>query len=251
MAKARVLITRPAALQADLKQLLENSDYLVQSLPLLRIEPIDIDSPDQGAVRELFLNLDLYSKIVFVSRHAARIGADIIDHYWPQLPIKVHWFAIGSGTADELKRFNISVQVNKGIDSESLLADYALQHLDDQRILIIKGIGGRELLSQKLAERGAKVDLAEIYQRQLPDYTDSEIAEIINAPVDVVLITSGEALKNLEQLFSDQFELKETPIIVPSLRIAQLAETLGFEQRIVASGADNHAMLKALQIRFG
>lgn len=251
MAKARVLITRPATLQADLKRLLENSDYLVQSLPLLSIKPIDIDSPDQGAVRELFLNLDLYSKIVFISRHAARIGADIIDHYWPQLPMNVHWFAIGSGTADELKRFNISVQVNKGIDSESLLSNHALQHLDDQRILIIKGIGGRELLSQKLAERGAKVDLAEVYQRQLPDYTDREIAERISAPVDVVLITSGEALKNLKRLLSNQFELKETPIIVPSLRIAQLAKTLGFEQRIVAEGADNHAMLKALQIRFG
>ena len=251
MAKGRVLITRPADQQANLAQLLEADGYQTVSLPLLKIEAIDLDQPEQGNLRQHFLNLDLYSTVVFISRNAAKLGGEIIDQYWPQLPVGIRWLSIGQGTADELSFFGIEPDINAGIDSEALLADTDLQHLDEQRILIVKGQGGRNLLEAELERRGASVDLAEIYRRVAPSYTQDELTKHLATPLDAVLITSGEALENLSQLPVGQDQFKQRLLVVPSQRIADLATQLGFGNVQVARGADNQAMLDALNLRFG
>lgn len=246
-----VLITRPADQQKKLAELLETAGYKITSLPLLEIEAVDLDQPKYGILRQHFLNLDLYSTVVFISRNAARLGGEIIDQYWPQLPIGVSWFAIGQGTAQELDYFGINSEINSGLDSEALLADTRLQHIEEQRILIVKGQGGRDMLETELRARGARVDLAEIYTRACPSYTNTDLAEHLDSPLDAILITSGEALKNLSKFLIGRESLKQCLIVVPSQRTAKLAKQLGFGNLQVAQGADNQAMLDALNLRFG
>ena len=248
MAKARVLITRPAHLQQGATDLLIEAGYDCIALPLLRISPIDIESTEAGYVRNRILDLDLYAKVIFISRNAARIGADLIDQYWPQLPLGIEWIAIGQGTADELNQAGIDALVNQGVDSEALLDAPQLQDLSDQRILLVKGVGGRDLLRKTLESRGANVDEIEIYRRTPCDYTDTELHERIRAPLDAILLTSGEALDALEQLNLKQRH--SLMLLVPSERIAQQARELGYTNIQISNGASDSAMLDALESRY-
>lgn len=248
MVKARVLLTRPAHLQPDAAELLSKAGYQTVSLPLLEISPVEIDTPSAGEIRGCILNLDLYSKVIFISRNAARIGADLIDQYWPQLPLGVDWIAIGQGTADELNRAQIPATVNPGVDSEALLDSPQLQDLTEQRILLVKGVGGRELLKQELEARGAKVDQIEIYQRTPCVYTEVELSEQLVQPIDAILITSGEALAALEQL--NLAWCHESLVVVPSERIATQARELKYQNILTAAGASDSAMLDALELYF-
>ena len=246
--KARVLLTRPAHLQQGALELLTAAGYECISLPLLSITPIDIESEEAGYLRSRILDLDLYTRVIFISRNAARIGADLIDQYWPQLPVGVEWIAIGQGTADELSHLGIDAQVNPGVDSEALLDAPQLRELSDQRILLVKGVGGRDLLRKILEKRGAIVDEIEIYQRTPCDYTDTELVERISKPLDALLITSGEALIALEHI--KWRDLRSSLLIVPSERIASQAQELGYQNIQTSAGASDRAMLDALELRF-
>jgi uroporphyrinogen-III synthase len=244
--KARVLVTRPAHLQQGALSRLTEAGYEPVSLPLLQIEPIDIDAPESGWIRTAVLNLDLYSKVIFISRNAARIAAELIDQYWPQLPVGVEWIAIGQSTANELRHLDIEAVVNSGIDSEALLDASQLQELAGQRILLLKGVGGRELLQQQLEARGAQVDAAELYQRTPCSYTATQLTERIAQPAEAVLLTSGESLQAYDALTMP----KSLLLVVPSERVAQQAHRLGYTDISTATGASDDAMLAALEQRF-
>jgi len=248
VAKARVMVTRPAHLQQGAIQRLTQAGYEPVSLPLLQITPIEIDTSAASSVRSHILNLDLYSQVIFISRNAARIGADLIDQYWPQLPVGVEWIAIGQGTADELSQAGIQAEINPGIDSEALLDSSQLQELGDQRILLIKGVGGRELLQQELERRGAKVDPIAVYHRSACVYTDTELNAQLAEAVDAILLTSGEALSALEQLNLPWRH--QCLLIVPSERIATQASEMNYQNVQIAAGASDSAMLDALNLHY-
>lgn len=216
------------------------------ALPLLRIEPIDIDSAQAAAIRSTLLNLDLFQKVIFISRNAARLGSEMIDHYWPQLPLGVEWIAIGPGTAEVLEEAGINAEINSGVDSEALLASPQLQELAEQRILLVKGVGGRVLLEHTLRQRGARVETIEIYQRVPCRYSDAELAQRFERPIDAVLLTSSESV----QAYADLGVTQNSLVVVPSARVARQAETLGFNDVVTASGASDEAMLGALDSRF-
>lgn len=249
VAKGPVLITRPEHLQQGLKRMLSAAGYPFCSLPLLRIEPIDIDVREASAVREKILNLDQYDKVIFISRNAAKIGADLIDQYWPQLPLGIDWIAIGSGTAAELLELGIRAVKNRGIDSEALLDDTQLQELSGQRILLVKGAGGRTLLQETLEQRGARVDLAEVYQRKPCLYSAVELRQRVPQPPAAIMITSGEALTALNSL-PLPWPLPDIRLILPSPRVAELAERMGLTQFSLAHGAADEAMLAELESIF-
>ena len=117
-------------------------------------------------MRDCLLMLDQFDKIIVTSRPAAKLGMELIEQYWPQLPIHSQWFALGSGTADELKPFCIRAQYSaQGTDSEALLQLPAFNMRErnktelhaKEKVLIIKGIGGRDLLEQRLRLSGDSV----------------------------------------------------------------------------------------------
>jgi uroporphyrinogen-III synthase len=63
------------------------------------------------------------------------------------------------------------------------------------------------------------------------------------------MITSGEGLSNLQVLLSPAETTKLTRIglIVPSQRVAHMAQIAGFDQIVTAENASDLAMLRALK----
>ena len=173
----------------------------------------------------------------------------MIDRYWPQLPLHLRWFAIGSGTAGELERFDIQGRHSSaGTDSEALLG--MLGGVRGQRILIIKGTGGRPLLEEQLLDQGASVETIEVYQRSRPAYelsshSNAVLKELERHAINVILCGSGETMTNLGYYLPIPYRARYR-LLVPSERVAIEARSLGFRQVTNTRGASNDLMLEAL-----
>ena len=244
-----VLVTRPAGDAAGrLCAAIRAEGFEVFSQPLLELRRF---AQPSAAHRQILLDLDLYQHVIFISGNAVEFGMALIEDFWPQLPAGLHWYAVGDATAAKLERFGISAFTpGSNMTSEGLLALPTLRQVQGQRVLIVKGEGGRDALRQALSGRGAKVDELACYQRCLPALPAGELAaKIAHWEIDVILFSSGEGLANFLLLLSpaESSNFKNIGVIVPSARVAQMARDAGFDHVVTAGNASDMAMLDALQ----
>lgn len=253
LAGRRVLVTRPAGQQAPLLDRLQEAGAIPVCLPMLQIEPVPVqgDTAPAQALRESLQHLERFSRIIFVSTNAVQHALAALRQLgvvWPPA-LKAH--AIGTATADALAAAGIvsrAPAAGAAMDSESLLALPELQAVAGERILIVRGVGGREHLAGVLAARGATVGYAEAYRRRCPQYGPAELAVLAPLP-DAVLAASGETLQNLAGYLRrvSQQRWQDVPVVVPGARVAAVAREEGFRRVITASRAADAAMLEALQ----
>lgn len=223
----RILICRPREDAMALAQQLSAQGAACEILPCLQIEPLPLSAEQ----RQRVLDLDHYDKIIAVSQHAARLALEQIDQYWPQLPVKQQWFAIGRKTARVLAQWPVpGLQCpDQDMTSEQLLAQDALTALEHQRILLLKGEGGRDEIATTLTARGARVDSLALYQRRLPDYSESQLRHaLIEFRPDSIIALSAETVVNLYLLArSVGASLDACRLYVPSQRVAEVAMAQG------------------------
>lgn len=157
--------------------------------------------------------------------------------------------AVGASTANTLHQHGVDnvIYPSETSDSEAVLKLPALEKITQKMILIIKGIGGRELLYESLTQRGAVVQNVEIYQRQLPKLID--ITPLSNK-IDLILFTSSETVNNFLTLCSNSLQqsLLSCQTIVGHTRIAEKVTSLGFKKLpIIAATPTDADMLDAVQ----
>ncbi len=192
----RVLITRPAYVAEGLSQKIKNLNAIPELLPTIEIR----STPHQQTLALTIQKLNTAHIAIFISRAAVHFGMNVIKQHWHPLP-SIQWAAIGPGTAEALQQHHVdSVIVPKfpPYETESLLQLKIFQTIKAKKIFIFRGNGGRPLLNQTLKERGAIVELVEVYQRTLPTI---DIVEKLTTwrhnPIDVIVTTSMECLNNL------------------------------------------------------
>ncbi len=103
--------------------------------------------------------------------------------------------------------------------SEGLLASAAAAQVAGQRVLIIKGEGGRATLAAELGRRGARVDELACYRRAPPVLAPGELAQKLSRwGIDLVMISSGEGLDNMLGLLSpaETTKFRYITLLVPS-----------------------------------
>lgn len=241
----RVLVTRPAALAADLCKALGVIGAIAETLPVIDIQPTSAPARLQAAIEEL-ATIEI---AIFISQTAVRFAMPAIQSYWHPLPA-ISWIAIGAGTAASLHRYGITQVLfpNPPYESESLLRLPSLQKVSGKKITLFRGNGGRELLVQVLQERGAKVQTIETYQRCLPTLDIvKKLTSFRHQGLEMIVTTSAESLKNLVRLAGKELNwLQEIPIIVVGTRMYALAKQLGFKKPLVAEGADHASIIKVL-----
>lgn len=242
-----MLVTRPEGQGQVLADAIAAVGCRPVLCPLIDIEALQ--SPDDGQ-REILLHLSDYQHLVFISSNAVICGMRWIAEYWPKLPAGAHWYTIGQGSAAALSAFGVKVERPQSeMSSEGLLALPALQEISGQRVLIVKGEGGRDLLRQNLCDRGARVQELATYRRCCPRLPEGELAaRIRDQDCRVLLISSGEGLHNMVSLLGEQ-ELawvREISLVAPGHRVAAAARELGFTDVHVAANATDEAMLSAL-----
>lgn len=232
-----VVVTRPHGQADALVAGLHALGLQVQHCPLIDIVPINDDGgTGSQQLRSLFLNIDQCYAVISVSRNAAEIGLRWLDRYWPQWPVGIHWLAVGPATADVLLAAQLPVQQPvERFDSEGILAlpCMAAEHVCGKKIMLWRGLDGRETMAQVLRERGATVIYAGLYHR--PERTDTDWPQRLQHR-PLLLLSSGQGLAIVQQQVPDLAQ-RVAGILVPSERVAEMARAQGFATVLVASSA--------------
>lgn len=237
-----VLVTRPAGQAAGLCRLIEDAGGRAIAFPTIEIRLV----ADSEPARRCFA--DAWDLIYFVSVNAVEqalaLGA---DGRWPRAR---RLAAVGRGTARALTLAGRAPDLvpNERYESEALLALPELADMRGQRVLIVRGEGGRELFAATLRERGAEVRFAEVYRRERPEVDPGPLLARWSDEVAAVAVTSEEILRNLMALLgpAGQEPLRRTPLVVIAERTADAARALGFTQVHQAERAEDEAVVRAL-----
>lgn len=249
----RVLVTRPLHQHASLCSAIEDNGGEAKHFPLFAIEPVNEPILVQQ-IKTKVENLDNYQLIIFISTNAVKFGAPWINDYWQRFPVGVGVLAMGPSTARK-----VSIELDCGVvtsdagaSSEDILLLDELADISGSKVAIVRGIGGRELLAESLRQRGAEVDYIEVYRRMPTQKSGEELATVFRQEnINIFVVTSGESLARLDRLIKDTVQLAHTirsiPIIVPSNRVAKDAAQLGYTKVKLALGADDEAIINALQ----
>jgi uroporphyrinogen-III synthase len=161
------------------------------------------------------------------------------------------WLAVGSGTATALRRAGIAdAGVPDGrADSEGLLARPELQSLRGRAVGLVTAPGGRGLIGETLAQRGALVHLAEVYRREPLLPRPARIALLAALPErSALLVSSAEAFDALWSRLDDaaRLRLRQRPVVASSPRLAARLAAEAFAAIVIADGATPNALLEAL-----
>jgi len=237
LAGKRVVVTRPRELAQGLAALIRQAGGEALLYPAIEIR----DPQDPARARGVLGRLQEFDLAVFVSPSAVRKAFELAQgRAWPRVA------AVGEGTRRELEQRGLrNVIAPAGqADSEALLALPELAQLTGSRVLILRGAGGRELLGETLAARGAKVETAECYRRAQPS-----AAPLPEGRIDAFCVSSGEALANLAAMLG-RARLADTPVFVSHQRVAAQAGALGLRHPMLAGPGDAD-MLAALVAYFG
>ena len=234
----RALITRPQPQCDELVGLVKELGGAAYALPLVGIEPVPLKNIDVPAV-------STYAFVIFVSRPAAMFGSALVKGAQVK-GAKVCCYAIGPGTAETLKQEGVLACFSQEANSESLVDMRVLKQISGQKVLIIKGEGGRTYLKDTLQKRGAIVDTLDLYQRENLTYSFNTINNlVIEHRINVVVITSGQILANLLSQV-DRSLIDRLNVIIPGQRLMKIAKKSGLVRLICATGANNNAILNSL-----
>jgi len=236
LAGRTVLVTRPAHQSAALVQAIEAAGGHAYAFPALAIEAVPV--AELGAS---LAQLRAADSVIFISPNAAQYGMAAIRAAGG-LPAAAEVYAVGPGTARALHEHGISeVVVPPGHDSEALLALPQLQHVEGRRVVIVRGVGGRALLAETLAARGAQVHLVECYRRLRPQTDAAALRACWQAGgIDAVTVASAETLHNLAALLGEAGMplLRHTPLFAPHEKIAAAARHVGVVHAVATAGGD-------------
>lgn len=237
LAGKTILITRPVEQARTLARLIRDAGGEPIIFPAIEIRPPSYPS----RLRETLSRPDQFDLAIFISPTAVESAWNYIDSSWFG-PSSMKVAAIGQGTARALREHGIEdiIAPSEKSDSEALLALPELQEVQRKNIVIFRGEGGRELLAQTLAERGAKVEHAECYLRARPDVDISPLLrQHARKPLDAMILTSREGLINLEKMLGaawSQFEA--VPAFVTHERIGEAARAAGLSRIEFSEGGD-------------
>ncbi len=246
-----VVVTRPARQSIRLTRQLAAAGAEVLRFPAVEIAPPVAPEVERAMLHAAWQDADY---AVFVSANAVRhavslLGGRRLPQGGPRL------VCVGPATARALRRAGRApdVQPRAGYTSEALLAEPAFAgDLSGSQVLVVRGDGGRELLSTTLRERGARVTRVSVYRRLCPRYeaADIEAVWLRPQPPDVVTVTSPGIVDNLLLLLDSgpaRERLLASQLVVVSPRMVQkLAEAGFYRAPLIAENATDEALVECI-----
>lgn len=237
-----VLVTRPRAQAKDLVTAIEAEGGRTISFPVFEIVP-----QSESALVASAASLPKPDIVIFVSRNAVAHGL--------RFARGALIAAIGPSTAAAIRDAGqtVDIESSAGYDSESLLAEVALQDVAGRNIHIVRGDDGRELLAETLRVRGATVNYLSVYERALASAGPQSLAEVETAwrdgRINAVVIMSVASLRNLQCLLPEwcRQQLELVPLVTPAARVIKEAlELYPASRPILASGPQAADMVQAM-----
>ena len=249
LAGRRIVVTRPEGQAEGLAALIQQAGGEPLKIPMLEI----LDAADPQPFYSVAERLGSFDCAIFVSRNAVRRGFAMLGQRpWPaQLQVAT----VGAGSREELAARGVARVIAPAgqADSEALLALPEFAQVAGRRIVIFRGEGGRTLLGDTLAARGAQIEHAICYRRAAPAAGGALLAAAWEGgTVDALMLSSGEGLANLLEMLGGEGprRLAGVALFVPHPRIAREAAGQGLE-RVIVAGPGDAEMAAALVAYFG
>lgn len=236
-----ILVTRPDPAGSALCQHIKgNGDHPIH-LPTIAFQQL----------QSSYTKLGDQDWLIFLSPRAVYTSVPAIRREWPEFPNQVKFAAVGAGTAQALHDAGyIAIHPQQDWSTEGLLDMPEFKTISGKKIAIIRGEGGRELLADKLVERGASITEIIAYKRVLPTVDMNAYLQLLKQDkIDVIICSSFDGVQNLKKLVGDKgwLYLKNIPLIVVSERIKMLAHTVDFQTIWAANNASHAAILETLE----
>ncbi|OOG49475.1 uroporphyrinogen-III synthase [Rhodanobacter sp. C01] len=227
-----VVITRPAGTAAALAKRVRRLGGVPLLLPGLALRGV----ADEAVARK-DLQLALQGDVlVFTSPTAVRFAAILAP-----LQTTATVLAVGQGTARALRRHGIRTPLTPlQQDSEGLLEHPAMHDLHGHRVGLIGAAGGRGLLREQIAARGAQLHELHVYQRVAPRLDRRHVDVLLQLPSSaLLLLSSAEAMHNLHRLLPPAawVRLCAATVVVSSERLGAIARDNGFPRIVLATSA--------------
>ena len=242
----RVLVTRPEFAATHLARAFASEGAEVHRVPAIVIAPVE----DTTSVESLCGRLGEVAAAVFTSVNSVEGFFRLVpDAACDDLPTVPAVLAVGGATAEALRARDVTgVDTPRDrFDSEGLLACPQLdaQRVGGRLVAVIKGEGGRDLLRKELERRGAEVIAADVYRRRAPDRLAGRL-DRVRGSIDVVTVTSAEALQNLASAAPWVAPwLARRVVVTVSERVAAVARALNLSRVSVSGGADAASIVEA------
>lgn len=181
---------------------------------------------------------------IFLSEHAVTPGLALLRGAAGQIRV----LAVGPQTALALAAVGVAAAVPATPSSEGLLAMPELREVQDCRVLVCAGEGGRDALVDGLVARGALVTRVALYRRVPVPAAQllQRLQEVRASTIDAIVVSSGDGLRSAAQVWFGAEGSAAVWLFTPSDRVAHIAQALGFERVVVCAGAGPSALLQAL-----
>ncbi|MGQ5524552.1 uroporphyrinogen-III C-methyltransferase [Chitinimonas sp. PSY-7] len=245
LAQRRFLITRPENQSATLAGLLSEAGAVPLLAPMIAIG----ESSDPAGLAAALQRLDEFDLAVFISPTALDVVTERVSPWPAKLPVAV----IGMPSREKALELGMQdvISPDNQFDSEGLLAHPALQHMTGRRVVLFRGNGGREVLTETLRERGATVEVVEAYRRQMPRLTHEDVLALLAEGCDGVIVTSSEAVNNMFTLADSVLasRLRNIPFFASHAAIVETVRRHDVTEISLLTPGDAN-MVAELQVRF-
>jgi len=248
----RIVVTRAQAQAGRLSGLLAGAGAEVLELPLIEIQPLEINE----VADDIFGEIAVYEWIAFTSANGVRLFFEQFFRRFKDLrclgPMRIA--CVGAATAREVESFHLQVDcVPEEATAESLAHDLiATGSLASAKVLLVTGTRSRKVLYERLERDGeAIVDVLELYHTHNRDLKGDSVAGDFRARgADAIVFTSSSTVEafveqaahlqldagaqrpacvSIGPVTSDTLRQKKMPVDLesPEAELERLVEALG------------------------
>lgn len=239
-----IAVTRPVEQATSICEAIHHHGGKATLFPLLAISPLQ----DYSKFEQTIASLETADWAIFISTNAVDNALPRIIKKFGNVPRNLKFAAIGHQTARELALYGIHdiLTPHTRFDSDTLLALAEMYDVANEKVVIFRGVGGRDVMADTLKSRGANVIFAECYRRINPQ-TDTQSLNNLwhQGRLDAVIVTSSEAMRNLLDLAGQSEWLRHVTLCVNHARIAELPLQFGLKVLVTNAPGDD-AMIKCL-----
>lgn len=245
--KKLALLLGTEVLNQALAATLEAAGWDTCSMPLIETQL----TPNLAGLSDAVDQLADYDCAIFVSGKSVEYAWPYIKAVWPRGPL-LRWFAMGPASAAALYQRGVRKvehSVERPYDSVAFLNLPAMKNVQDKRLVLFKGQGGRRLLEMSLRARGATVQVVETHVRRLPAPSvlqawEAELDTILaceKLDTRVFIASCQTSLEHLLEWLADsplrREKIQAFPLVVPSRRVQVRAEKLGWPSALIRVAA--------------
>jgi uroporphyrinogen III methyltransferase/synthase len=229
-----VAVTRARAQSSGLASRLRELGAEVVEAPAIRIVPIEGPAPDVERYDTVCLTSPNGARLLF--ERLARSGRDARALAGARVA------AIGPGTAAALRDHGVIAElVPDQFVAEALVETLAA--LPVKRALVARAAGARDVLPQALRDRGAEVDVLELYETVAEPLSGAQLAAVRRA--DYVTFTSSSTVRFLVAAAGPKLAEGTRIVSIGPVTSATLREH-GLEPDVEASRHDVGGLVEAL-----